>query len=541
MRPAKHSLNLDGQLDVLASIAAEDSRFLTAEQFAEAEVLLERATIRRGLSADHTTIGLFGATGSGKSSVFNALVGSDHARISVIRPTTFATSAAVWHPEGSAPLLDWLQVSDVVEAASGDNSPPLILLDLPDFDSVSPENRKVARQLVGQVDVLVWVVDPQKYADRVIHSDFIRPLAHQDTVTVVVLNQVDLLSEDARHEVEASLRELLDGDGIGRAPMYKVSALTDYGIRQLRDGLFAIARKKAAANQRLSADIAKWALEVDTPDFSTGRANSGELVNRIAQASHLNAVVDAVGTSYRRRSTQRTGWKLTSWISRFRSDPLRRLHVESPTPNTPRNAISSDPANSQDQSVKSRSSLPAISASAQAMMSNAVRDYADQLSQGFPIPWRGVLIQQSLDVATRLPDRVDQVFTSFDYGIRKSWWAGLASILQWLALLVSITGLGWYLVAWAAAALALPVVPISKFEGWPVPGMMIAFGLLLGIVLAAAFSVIGTLVARSKQRRAQKYLTRGIRDVVEQTVIAPLDNTTGEALRLQNQLRKLGQ
>ena len=50
--------------------------------------VLARATSRRSLSGDHTVVGFFGATGSGKSSLFNAVSGADAARVALRRPTT---------------------------------------------------------------------------------------------------------------------------------------------------------------------------------------------------------------------------------------------------------------------------------------------------------------------------------------------------------------------------------------------------------------------------------------------------------------------
>ena len=69
-----------------------------------------RAGVRRGLSVAHTVVALAGATGSGKSSLFNALAGAPVAKVGVTRPTTAAAQAAVWDPEGAGPLLDWLGV-----------------------------------------------------------------------------------------------------------------------------------------------------------------------------------------------------------------------------------------------------------------------------------------------------------------------------------------------------------------------------------------------------------------------------------------------
>ena len=74
-------------------------------------------------------------------------------------------------------------------------------------------------RLVALVDVLVWVLDPQKYADAAIHDRYLRPLARHGDVMVVVLNQVDRLAAGRTSRTPlADVRRLLAADGLaGRA------------------------------------------------------------------------------------------------------------------------------------------------------------------------------------------------------------------------------------------------------------------------------------------------------------------------------------
>ena len=76
----------------------------------EAEEFSERAAARLRLSADHTVVAIAGATGSGKSSTFNALTGLELSAVGVRRPTTSWATACVWGSEGAAELLDWLGI-----------------------------------------------------------------------------------------------------------------------------------------------------------------------------------------------------------------------------------------------------------------------------------------------------------------------------------------------------------------------------------------------------------------------------------------------
>ena len=74
----------------------------------------------------------------------------------------------------------------------------LVLLDLPDHDSVrGRRDRLEVNRLVGLADLMVWVLDPQKYADAAVHRRYLVPLAGHSSVIAVVLNQSDLLTAAA--------------------------------------------------------------------------------------------------------------------------------------------------------------------------------------------------------------------------------------------------------------------------------------------------------------------------------------------------------
>ncbi|MFD5332330.1 GTPase family protein, partial [Cellulosimicrobium cellulans] len=269
-----------------------------SDLLADARTVVARARERAGLSADHTVVALAGATGSGKSSVFNALAGDDLATVGVQRPTTSHPLAAVWGtggvvrpasgaPSGTTPgaagagaLLDWLEVrrrhemgtpltsGDPDDARAGGGlrgllkgrraaevTSGLVLLDLPDHDSVVVEHRVRAERLVERADLLVWVVDPQKYADAALHERYLRPLAGHGSVVVLVLNQVDRLSPADADACLADLRRLAAEDGLGDARVLGVSARTGQGLDELRGLLADAAARRRAANDRRAAAL----------------------------------------------------------------------------------------------------------------------------------------------------------------------------------------------------------------------------------------------------------------------------------------------
>jgi GTP-binding protein EngB required for normal cell division len=259
--------HLPGRLAALASLVqiARDRSGpagFSPELLAEADVLLERAGERLRLSAAHTVVTLAGGTGSGKSSLFNALAGATFSPPAVTRPATRFAHACVWGMQGAAPLLDWLGIErryryarasalDAGEAAlSG-----LLLLDLPDHDSVAAGAAAAVDRLVSQADLMVWVVDPQKYADAAVHNRFLAPLARHATVTAVALNQCDLLTPQQAKDCEEDLRRLLDSEGYSEAHVLLVSAATGAGLEDLRQLLAEAVSARRTATDRIAADI----------------------------------------------------------------------------------------------------------------------------------------------------------------------------------------------------------------------------------------------------------------------------------------------
>lgn len=75
-------------------------------------------------------------TGSGKSTSFNAISGTEFASTGLRRPTTSTAMAVAWGTELPGDLLDWLDVPrrHLVPARRSAFA-NLVLLDLPDHDS----------------------------------------------------------------------------------------------------------------------------------------------------------------------------------------------------------------------------------------------------------------------------------------------------------------------------------------------------------------------------------------------------------------------
>ena len=175
----------------------------------DGEAVRREAEARLGLAGDAAVIALVGGTGVGKSTLLNALAGDDVSPASVRRPTT--GSPVAWIPAASRDefkgLLGWLGVDEVRVHDNG-SLPSLGILDLPDLDSVTREHRQRVEELLPRVDAVVWVTDPEKYRDAVLHDDFLGRWVPRLDRQLIVLNKADRLGGDVetvRRHLERTL------------------------------------------------------------------------------------------------------------------------------------------------------------------------------------------------------------------------------------------------------------------------------------------------------------------------------------------------
>jgi GTP-binding protein EngB required for normal cell division len=292
------------------------------ELVTDAEALLRRSGERMRMSASHTVVALAGGTGSGKSSLFNALAGANFSPAGVMRPTTKHLHACVWGMEGAAPLLDWLSVQRrhrYARASALDEGETsltgLLLLDLPDHDSVVSGSAAMVDRLVKLADMLVWVLDPLKYADASVHQRYLVPLAGHAAVTTVVLNQADTLSPDQVTDCEADLRRLLDAEGLMETPVLVTSAATGVGLDELSRTLAAAVAARRAASERIAADVdallERFAVYAGdpVPGWLPPAAPSAQLSTAPAAGG-----TGAIGEPASSRSPERPPWEQDDWV-----------------------------------------------------------------------------------------------------------------------------------------------------------------------------------------------------------------------------------
>ncbi|MFI1966150.1 GTPase [Streptomyces pathocidini] len=500
---------------------------LEARTLAEASHVLEEAAARHRLSLDHTVVAIAGASGSGKSSLFNSLIGAPLSEAGVRRPTTSAPIACSWS-EGSEGLLDRLGVPPRLR-----RRPPrvndtalhepalrnLVLIDMPDHDSAVSGRREQVDRLLGLVDAVVWVVDPEKYADAVLHERYLRPLAGYSEVTFVVLNQVDRLPGEATDQVLDDLRRLLDEDGIALgehgepgATVLPVSAATGEGVGELRRRLGEFSAEGKAAERRLTADLDGATERLSTVFLAERRPGLTEesraaFEDRLAEAVGAVAAGQAAEREWLRHAELACGAPWAQLKRRYdakaqtkpkkKAEPGAAETGDEPKPEPKSGAADGAVARERSGSGADAAGQPVLSA-ARAMVGQAVRAVSDEASEGLPDPWAQAVREAAVRGGGRLPDALDKAAVQAAGAARPTgpgWWS-VASALQGALLVLQVVGALW-LVATVVA---------GPGDGWLMPALLMAVGVVAGPALAWCCRLAARGPARRYGQEAERRL-----------------------------------
>jgi GTP-binding protein EngB required for normal cell division len=510
------------RLDGLTRAVTASRGRLDADVLAPAETLTEHAAERLTLSGEHTIVALAGATGSGKSSLFNALTDLELAGVGVRRPTTSWALACAWGPDGAQGLLEWMgipprhQVSrmSMLDHSTEDTKlEGLVLVDLPDHDSTEVSHHVEMDRLIKYADLLVWVLDPQKYADAAIHDRYIRPMASYSDVTLVVLNQIDRIPFEQRERALTDVRRILAEEGLPDVPVIGVSATRGDGVDELKRELAARIRAKSSAKARLASDIAATAAVIEQVGGSTEApgitsADREALDQTLVECAGVPQLVDAIEASTRRRAVLYTGWPFARWAARLGKDPLEELQLD------------------DDLSLSSlaRTSLPGAGSVQRATAELAIRDLAEKASTGLERPWRDAVRDASSRPGEDIVDELDAAIhaTSVDVARPAAWWR-IVHVLQLLGVLVVVAGLLW-LVAQAVASLASSELPdLGDVAGVPTAAVAVVAALVGGLLLAAVSRVAAARSGRGKAARADAALRAAIASVAAERVVGPVE------------------
>lgn len=156
-----------------------------------------------------------GSTGAGKSTVVNALVGEQLSPSGVLRPTT-RTPYLFHHPLDTSVLTEVAQRAHVIATEAVPRG--LAIVDSPDLDSISGENREIAQVLLEAADLWIFVTTPARYGDA-LPWEALRAGADRGASIAVVLNRVTM---DIAAQVRRELVDRLTSENLETLPLFVI-------------------------------------------------------------------------------------------------------------------------------------------------------------------------------------------------------------------------------------------------------------------------------------------------------------------------------
>jgi GTP-binding protein EngB required for normal cell division len=502
----------------------------------EAEELLDRAGERLRMSADHTVVVLAGGTGSGKSSLFNRLAGADFSPVGVTRPMTREAYACIWGMAGAGPLLDWLGVPERRRYARSSVLDPgesslggLLLLDLPDHDSVVARATGSVNRLVALADLMVWVLDPQKYADAAVHSRYLMPMAGHSSVISLVLNQSDLLTPEQAGDCVDDLHRLLEIEGLHDIQVLVTSAVTGAGIDKLREVLIETVSARRASTARIAADVdtfaARFAPYAGPADVAGPGQYEETLVAAFSQAAGVAGVGRALQSARELKAVDYVGWPVVSLADRvMRRDPVRKIRLGTLWDEL--RSVSAGPAGAH-----------------KAEIDNAITALADEIAPGLPAPWPATTRSAARSQVDAIPAALGRAIAEALPAENSAapWWR-LVAAWQGLLLCGAAAGLIWLallIVAGIFDALR-GTATLSNVVLLPWIVVMVAAILLLGWLTASGCMTLVVRTADQEREQAEQQMRTGIAGVARQMVIVPVEQELSIYARFREELAIAG-
>jgi GTP-binding protein EngB required for normal cell division len=521
-RPA--ASGLADRLDILDRLVELGEGRVDRDLMADAGALLARAGERLRLSGEHTVVALAGGTGSGKSSLFNAVCGLELSPTGLRRPMTSLAHACVWGLDGAGPLLDWLGIDArhrYARASALDRDGQvgslqgLVLLDLPDHDSIRMAHLAEVEKYVGVADLIVWVLDPQKYADFAVHHRYLERLSGHAGVTLVVLNQIDRLEPEEVTECVKDLRRLLEAEGLAKPNVLTASALSGAGVDGFREVLADTVAARQARLDRLIADIDRLVKRFENqysaaePPATVDERRAATLVEALADAAGVPAVAESMESAYELRALDYVGWPIGRLAGRLHSDPLRRMRLGELREEL--RAAFTTPVNAQ-----------------QAHVDNALQSLTEGVVSDLPAPWQRAVRDAGRSQADELPEALGNSLRDVVPGFNQipAWW-WMVRAWQYLLLIGTVLGVVWLGAILAYGVLKLGEAPMAIFGDpavAPYVGLLVICTVGLGAFTASAARNMIALSSVRHSERMEEKMRAGIGASARTLVIEPVEH-----------------
>ena len=522
-------MELDRLLDSLDLAVGRASEVVDPADLAGPAEAARHARRRIGFLGESIVVALAGGTGSGKSSLLNAIAGEEVAKAGHIRPTT--SQPLAWIPSQPEPgLVRLLDDMEIFDRVGHDQPTPYVIIDMPDTDSVVGTHRETFERLLPRVDAVLWVVDPEKYNDRILHHEYLQPLAGYADQFMFVVNQIDRLQPNELQAILFDFERRLADDGIHKPIVIPVAADPPGGQVEGVGHLMSLVRDrlatKNAAIAKLVTDIKEAGREVarlaglrhgaslgyDERWAETRDQVSNMLLDLVA-GPDLHAVAEREGSAVAERAAC---GPLGSVLVAARATVLGRVLGLVPE------------QAALEKSTEAWQNRPGLEA-AQAKLDGFVGDLA--FAAGGPF---GRVLRERFDDSTL----EEGVVRAVELARHRSeidleppvlgWWTAVRWV-KWVLAAAFVAGAVW---AWA--------VPTSIERGsWPGPLMLMLGALLIGLLLSRLVDVSGRRQGRLLATAYRADLSESMGNALSRAVGTPLRSLLRSRAELEGALAQV--
>jgi len=471
-------------------------------------------------------IGLFGGTGVGKSSLLNRLAGQKIARTGVVRPTSMNITAYmheqvdVSHLPSGFPAEKLQQLKH--QRTEYDN---IVWVDMPDFDSDEIGNREQVLAWLPCIDILIYVVTPERYRDsqgwQLLRRDGYRH------AWLFVINHWDR-AEQAQFE---DFRELLKTAGFVEPLIFRTDCSSDAASQDDFDDLIDVVA--GLAERKLVEQLQQRGWLQRLAEMDERLATAAQTLGPGSQPGSLNESWQQIWDSLSTDIHSHIDHPLREYAGRYRTAASQKA-----------SAFRKLLGTGSQQTAISRQ--VAVQYPARAVWDEWLQQRVDDklvelIGRGSDFGVRtGKLKSELRGTATQFNQRVcEQLDAALAATLAQpgSWWQRrFSTIFRWLSVLLPVAVL-----LWSAAR-----VFTGFYRGVEDPAALVGFDFLINALILAGFAAaLPWLLGRLFQPSIAQTIPLALKDAVNKslqnyknTISRQLDEVAGQQHKLLGELQQ---
>jgi len=489
--------------------------------------------------------GLFGGTGVGKSTLLNRLAAEPIARASAERPTSRDITLYVHRSISVDKLPDTFPMERMrTSIHNNEQYRNVLFIDMPDFDSVESANRDLVDLWLPHLDVVIYVVSPERYRDD---QGWRLLVQHaREHAWLFVINHWDRAAPEQLDD----FRNQLSAAGLENPLIFRTDSSTPSASHTL-PGQAGEATSNASADTERKA--ARTVDDFDKLQSTLTRLSDQSIIDSLqehgilARLKAMKTLSDAWLNSLGSESVLQdlTGNWQTHWQQRCTDTQQSlqwKIQVRAEEYAEQKSVWLSVFKRKSNSAQQPRSNAPLIDEAFLTRLDNTLEDFLNQQAQLHRIPLSALkqAVAKDYTAARRdVPDRIEDSLqrslsmpgTRWHRGLHRS--AGILCVLLPLAAMAWIT---WRVVGGFVEGGSDPSAYLSS--NFAINGAM-----LLGLSwLLPAYA--SQKLKPSRKRAAIRGLNQGVLEAltrIEDQVAAALRGLSTEASALRSDYRKLWQ